>query len=74
MVCLDFGKIDPYLNLACHEILKPKIVQQMYGIRRYLNGSWLSLHLDTVHTHVISVILQIDQDVDQDWPLFLIGG
>ena len=46
----------------------------MYGIRRYLNGSWLSLRLDTVHTHVISVILQIDQDVDQDWPLFLIGG
>ena len=45
----------------------------MYGIRRYLNGSWLSLHLDTVHTHVISVILQIDQDVDEDWPLYLIG-
>ena len=46
---------------------------QMYGIRRYLNGSWLSLHLDTVHTHVVSVILQIDQDVDDDWPLYLIG-
>ena len=47
---------------------------QMYGIRRYLNGSWLSLHLDTVHTHVVSVILQIDQDVDDDWPLYLIGN
>ena len=46
----------------------------VYGIRRYNTGSWLATHLDRIDTHVISVILQIDQDVDQDWPLFLIGG
>ena len=45
----------------------------MYGIRRYRNGSWLSLHVDRVDTHVVSAILQIDQEVDEDWPLYLIG-
>ena len=33
----------------------------IYGIRRYLRGSWLSLHTDHETTHVISAILQLDQ-------------
>ena len=31
----------------------------IYGIRRYLRGSWLSLHVDQVPSHIISVILQV---------------
>lgn len=45
----------------------------VYGIRRYLAGSWLSLHVDKWKTHVVSAILQIDQKVDQDWPLTVVN-
>ena len=38
----------------------------MYGVRRYYNGSSLALHLDRPTTHVISAILQIDQ-VNASW-------
>ena len=31
----------------------------VYGIRRYLKGAWLSLHVDQVPTHIFSVILQV---------------
>ena len=33
----------------------------MYGIRRYLRGATLNLHVDRVDTHIISAILQLDQ-------------
>ena len=32
----------------------------VYGIRRYLRGSWLSLHVDKIGTHVLSAILQVN--------------
>ena len=41
----------------------------MYGIRRYTRGAVLLQHVDKIPTHIISVILQIDQKVDEDWPL-----
>ena len=31
----------------------------VYGIRRYTKGAWLSLHLDHLFSHVLSVILQV---------------
>jgi hypothetical protein len=31
----------------------------IYGIRRYLRGSWLSLHVDKVPSHILSIILQV---------------
>jgi hypothetical protein len=34
---------------------------RIYGVRRYLNGASLGLHVDRAVTHVISAILQIDQ-------------
>ena len=30
----------------------------VYGVRRYLRGAWLSLHVDRPDTHVLSAILQ----------------
>jgi len=41
----------------------------IYGIRKYTRGAWLHGHLDHLRSHVISAILNIKQDVDEDWPL-----
>ena len=43
-----------------------------YGIRRYTRGAKLFSHVDTLPLHLISVIIQVDQKVDQDWPLTLL--
>ena len=37
----------------------------IYGVRKYVNGSVLRMHVDTVNTHVVSAIINVDQDVDQ---------
>ena len=41
----------------------------IYGIRRYRNRSTLLAHTDKASSHVISVIMNIAQDVEEDWPL-----
>jgi len=46
--------------------LKPTSI---YGIRRYRNRSTLLTHTDKAETHVISVIMNIAQDVEEDWAL-----
>ncbi|KAG5178579.1 hypothetical protein JKP88DRAFT_79394 [Tribonema minus] len=40
-----------------------------YGIRAYTRGSWLANHVDTRATHTISAIINVDQEVNKDWPL-----
>lgn len=42
--------------------------------RRYTNGSWLISHVDRFNTHVISAILNVDQSVDKDWPLYILDN
>jgi len=42
----------------------------VYGIRIYRNGSWLKNHGDRPG-HILSGILNIDQDVDEHWPLYM---
>ena len=42
-----------------------------YCDRRYTNGSWLTTHVDRFNTHVISAILNIGQQVEEDWPLYI---
>mmetsp|Transcript_4231 Transcript_4231/g.4385 ORF Transcript_4231/g.4385 Transcript_4231/m.4385 type:complete len:450 (+) Transcript_4231:81-1430(+) len=44
----------------------------IYGIRKYTNGSILRMHVDTVNTHVVSAIINVDQDLDQEWPLLIL--
>ena len=44
----------------------------LYGIRRYLRGASLGLHVDKLPSHILSVIFQVDQKVDQPWPLNII--
>ena len=48
--------------------LKPTFV---YGIRIYQNGSVLVPHRDRENTHIISAIINLDQEVNQDWPLVI---
>jgi prolyl 4-hydroxylase len=41
----------------------------VYGIRRYHRGTTLTPHRDRIETHILSAIVNIEQDVDEEWPL-----
>ena len=41
----------------------------VYGIRIYNRGAKLNPHRDREETHIIGVIINIAQEVEQDWPL-----
>lgn len=43
----------------------------LYGIREYKRGAILKMHVDAINTHVISVIIHIDNKVDKNWPLVI---
>ena len=72
---------DKVIKDGLNEYLKPILEEfsgltlndgGFYGIRRYLNGACLWTHVDKLPTHQISAILQIDQKVNEDWPLLLV--
>jgi prolyl 4-hydroxylase len=44
----------------------------IYGVRKYTNGSVLRMHVDTINTHVVSAIINVDQELDEDWPLLIL--
>ncbi|MEO0367317.1 MAG: GlcNAc-transferase family protein [Pseudomonadota bacterium] len=44
-------------------------VTAVYGIRDYVRDTTLKSHTDTQTTHIISAILNVDQQVDEPWPL-----
>ena len=48
--------IKPIMENWSNTLLSNHII--VYGIRRYLRGAWLSLHVDKGKTHVLSAILQ----------------
>lgn len=41
----------------------------LYGVRVYTRNAWLRQHVDKRTTHVISEIVNVDQEVDEPWPL-----
>ena len=43
----------------------------VYGIRDYKKGSVLVPHRDRERTHIISAIINVDQDLDKEWPLLI---
>ena len=44
----------------------------IYGIRVYYDGAWLSNHVDREHTHAASAILNVDQvNVTEPWPVHI---
>merc|ERR1712018_761969 len=56
------------VEMKLYEILNPIVAEWSgqpledqgvaFGIRRYLRGAWMSLHVDRLPTHVLSAILQ----------------
>jgi hypothetical protein len=61
-----FAEFKPILENWSNLVLKPT---SLYGIRKYTHGSVLKMHVDTLDTHVISCIVNVAQDVDEDWLL-----
>ena len=63
-------KVSSTVKETTIDILKP-ILQKwskqkiskglFFGMRRYLRGAWMSLHVDRLPSHIISVILQVIQ-------------
>ena len=43
----------------------------VYGIRIYHRGAILKCHRDRLATHIIGAIINVSQDVDEDWPLVI---
>ncbi len=61
-----FVELAPICEQWCGKKLLPSTI---YGIRRYHEGTTLGVHRDRPKTHIISAILNIAQDVDEEWPL-----
>lgn len=60
--------IVPMVSEWCEKDLEPSYV---YGIRVYRDQAVLKLHRDRIETHVLGVIINVDQEVNQDWPLMI---
>jgi prolyl 4-hydroxylase len=58
--------LQPICEAWCGEPLEPTAV---YGLRVYHHGARLQPHRDRIATHIISAILNIDQETNTDWPL-----
>eukprot|EP00927_Polykrikos_kofoidii_P051629 TRINITY_DN45426_c0_g1_i1.p1 TRINITY_DN45426_c0_g1~~TRINITY_DN45426_c0_g1_i1.p1 ORF type:complete len:456 (+),score=50.07 TRINITY_DN45426_c0_g1_i1:145-1512(+) len=44
-----------------------------YGMRVYVGGNSLTMHVDKLSTHIISSIFHVDRDVDEPWPIVIEG-
>ena len=64
--------MKPYLERWVNMSL---VQTRLYGVREYYHGNILRNHVDRITTHVVSVILQIDKELDggKDWELEVIG-
>jgi len=60
--------LKPNLEVWSGVELDPTYV---YGIRIYHNGAILKPHRDRIRTHIISAIINVDQDVNKAWPLMI---
>lgn len=60
--------MKPLMEEWCGKTLEPTYV---YGIRVYHDNAVLKTHRDRLETHIISAIINVDQIVNDDWPLFI---
>eukprot|EP00927_Polykrikos_kofoidii_P051919 TRINITY_DN4569_c0_g1_i1.p1 TRINITY_DN4569_c0_g1~~TRINITY_DN4569_c0_g1_i1.p1 ORF type:complete len:510 (-),score=61.39 TRINITY_DN4569_c0_g1_i1:37-1566(-) len=44
-----------------------------FGMRVYVGGNSLTMHVDRTSTHVISSIFHIDRDLEEPWPIVIEG-
>lgn len=72
--------LSPVLRQRIHDVLKPLLEQwcgeeleptYVYGIRIYKDKAVLKSHRDRLETHIISAIINVDQEVNEDWPLLI---
>lgn len=61
-------QMKPMMSQWCGKELAPTYV---YGIRVYKHNAVLKSHRDRLETHIISAILNVDQEVNEDWPLVI---
>jgi len=65
-------KIHKSLHKSLEEWSETKLIPTfVYGIRDYKKGSVLVPHRDREKTHIISAIINIDQDLEEEWPLVI---
>jgi prolyl 4-hydroxylase len=50
----------------------PLSMTSIYGVRKYSNNSILRMHVDTLSTHVVSAIINVDQEVNRPWKLLIL--
>jgi prolyl 4-hydroxylase len=72
--------LSPELRATIHDNLKALLENwcgktllptYVYGIRIYHRGAALKCHRDRLATHIIGVIINVDQEVDEDWILVI---
>jgi prolyl 4-hydroxylase len=67
-------RVHQSFKSVCEDWIKHQYVlipTFVYGVRTYNDGAWLKQHRDRIGTHIVSVILQVEQKVRKDWPLYL---
>ena len=73
-------ELNSELKNEIHKVLKKPLEKWsntsleptfVYGIREYKEGAVLEPHRDRKDTHIISAIINIDQDLDESWPLII---
>jgi hypothetical protein len=45
-----------------------------YGLRRYLNGHQFHMHVDVLAKYVFSAILNVAQELDEDWVMHIVDA
>ena len=65
------NRLDDRIRPMVKEWVKEEVqLSGVYGMRIYRNGAWLKNHFDRPG-HILSGILNIAQDVDEEWPIFM---
>lgn len=68
-------KLHRYFQTACETWANKALVPTyVYGIRTYHRGTTLKMHRDRDDTHIVSIIVNINQQVDEPWPLSIEGA
>lgn len=63
-----FKTIHPLLEEWSGQTLEHSAI---YGIREYQHDAILDMHVDRYQTHIISMIINVDQEVNSEWPLYI---
>lgn len=72
--------LDNNIKIHINNYIKPILEEwssleleltSIYGIRSYVNNSFLDMHTDIPETHIISCIIHIDDKSNNPWPLYI---